>query len=78
MVLILRADPCAYCGEPGIDIDHIDAGGTSHWSNLAAACRACNRSKHQTPLVKWLLARLLRAERDAAEAQIALLTDRHW
>jgi hypothetical protein len=29
-------------------------------------------------LVKWLLARLLRAERDAAEAQIALLTDRHW
>lgn len=49
----LRAMPrvCAYCGATNAshwEVDHVRSranGGTHDWSNLAVACRPCNRSK---------------------------------
>lgn len=58
---ILRTDPCAYCGAPASDIDHIDAisrGGPHSWENLTAACRSCNVSKYNEPLLGFLLRRV--------------------
>lgn len=55
--VILYADPCAYCGEAGGELDHIDAvtaGGDGDWSNLTAACRFCNASKNADPLLAFL------------------------
>jgi 5-methylcytosine-specific restriction endonuclease McrA len=57
---LLRDDPCAYCGEPASDADHIDAisrGGVHSWDNLTAACRACNVSKYSEPLLRFMLRR---------------------
>lgn len=49
---------CRYCGrgpaEDVLEIDHIhpvSLGGTNQVSNLATACRTCNRAKHATPLL---------------------------
>lgn len=55
--IALRGDPCSYCGGPMSDIDHIDAvacGGTSHWSNLTAACRRCNGRKRTRSLLEFM------------------------
>lgn len=60
-VKILRGDPCSYCGAPSEHVDHIvpvTAGGRSHWSNLTAACAACNQSKQARDLLTFLLDRL--------------------
>lgn len=58
---ILKADPCSFCGpqprHPQIAVDHIDAldyGGQDNWTNYTAACRACNASKKNTPLLHYL------------------------
>ncbi len=51
---ILSHDPCAYCGAPSQQIDHIDplvAGGDSAWANLTAACQRCNYNKRDRPLL---------------------------
>ena len=43
--------PCARCGEPATELDHIIAlarGGTEAWSNLQPLCRACHRRKTNT------------------------------
>lgn len=56
-VTILRGDPCAYCGAPTEEIDHIvplNAGGPDQWDNLTASCRPCNRSKSDRSLFTWL------------------------
>lgn len=57
----LRQEPCSYCGRtPAGTVDHIvplDAGGAHHWSNLAAACETCNKSKRTKPLWRYLLYR---------------------
>jgi 5-methylcytosine-specific restriction endonuclease McrA len=56
-IAILRRDPCAYCGSRGGVVDHIDPiskGGLNHWTNLTAACQACNSSKHTKPLLAVL------------------------
>lgn len=58
--VILRGDPCAYCGGPATDVDHIDAisrGGAHAWWNLTAACRDCNVSKYSEPLLAFLMRR---------------------
>lgn len=55
---ILRDDPCAYCGRPMQQIDHVEPvahGGRNHWSNLAAACQPCNRAKSDRFLLHALL-----------------------
>jgi 5-methylcytosine-specific restriction endonuclease McrA len=57
-VSILRLDPCAYCGGPAGDIDHIQAvsaGGGHVWSNMTSACRSCNAIKHTASLLTALL-----------------------
>jgi 5-methylcytosine-specific restriction endonuclease McrA len=58
---VLRHDPCAYCGGPSGEIDHIDpvtAGGDGNPDNLTAACRSCNASKYNKPLLRFLLDRV--------------------
>lgn len=55
---VLAADPCAYCGEAGGTIDHIDAlidGGGGSDDNLTGACFDCNRRKNRLPLLQFLL-----------------------
>lgn len=62
--LILRGDPCAYCGGPMEHIDHITPiarGGVGTWDNLTAACSSCNQSKHTRTLLDFLLCRLAMA-----------------
>jgi len=44
----LRADPCAYCGDPGGTIDHVKPkalGGSDSDMNLTGCCRRCNTRK---------------------------------
>lgn len=60
---ILRRDPCCYCGVRGerIEIDHIApirGGGDGQWTNLTAACRACNAAKGGRSLLSFLLERI--------------------
>lgn len=56
---VLRHDPCCYCGSTDrVQVDHVEAygpGGSCHWTNLTAACIACNSSKMDRRLLVWLL-----------------------
>lgn len=60
-VLDLAWGLCAYCNERAVlAVDHIDPlarGGAHDVANLAAACKSCNSSKHDTTLVVWLARR---------------------
>jgi 5-methylcytosine-specific restriction endonuclease McrA len=59
--LVLRGDPCCYCGAPMEHVDHIDPiarRGTGAWDNLTAACADCNLRKSARPLLEFLLVRL--------------------
>lgn len=52
----LLADPCVYCGGKAEEIDHIvprSRGGTDETSNLAPACKRCNRSKRALTVEEW-------------------------
>jgi 5-methylcytosine-specific restriction endonuclease McrA len=63
--LILADDPCAYCGGPADEIDHIVAiqtGGTAAWDNLTASCRQCNAQKATRPLLDALIRGTMLAE----------------
>lgn len=56
--VVLRADPCAYCGGPGGIVEHIVAvarGGGNGWENLTGACRSCNSTKGTASLLVGLL-----------------------
>lgn len=56
---VLLRDPCAYCGEPAVELDHIDPvslGGSGTWDNLSGACRTCNARKNDQPLLMFLAA----------------------
>lgn len=58
--VIVRADPCAYCGRPSETVDHLQptsAGGHRGWPNEVGACRACNEAKAAMPLLRFLHAR---------------------
>lgn len=52
---------CAYCGERRpLTLDHVDPlalGGHHDVGNAAMACRSCNSSKNDTPLLIWLASR---------------------
>lgn len=53
----LLADPCAYCGAPATELDHIEptsTGGARDVDNLTAACRSCNPAKGAKPLLLFL------------------------
>lgn len=63
---VLRRDPCAYCGAPSTDIDHIVAiarGGAYGSQNLTGACDTCNSSKQARPLLAFLILRQIDFER---------------
>jgi 5-methylcytosine-specific restriction endonuclease McrA len=70
---VIRADPCAYCGSRAeVTVDHIEslaAGGLHAPENLAPACRSCNSSKKERPLLLFLLER---AEEQSAAAAAPL------
>lgn len=59
----LQADPCAYCGDAGGDLDHIipieevrrgRATKRTEWENLTAACHRCNVRKERASLLEFL------------------------
>lgn len=59
--LILRDDPCSYCGSLMEHVDHIvpiARGGNGGWDNLTAACAPCNLRKQARPLLLFLLTRV--------------------
>lgn len=57
--------PCAYCGAPATELDHIvplrpragEPAGRHVRENLAPACCDCNRQKSNLPLDVWLARR---------------------
>jgi 5-methylcytosine-specific restriction endonuclease McrA len=59
--LILREDPCSYCGAPPPSvIDHIvplSGGGQNAPDNLTASCLSCNSSKRSKSLLRFLVIR---------------------
>lgn len=55
---VLLRDPCAYCGGPSEEIDHIVSiavGGTGCWTNLTGACQSCNGGKSDRSFLIYLL-----------------------
>lgn len=57
-IKVLLLDLCSYCGGPGGTIDHIvpvAKGGTNHWTNLTAACKSCNSSKHDRDMLHFIV-----------------------
>lgn len=74
---IIGSDPCAYCGGPASEVDHIRPvahGGSGVWTNLAPACRSCNASKNGTELLQFLLRR--RAQ--ASPSKLPEAKERQW
>lgn len=68
-VALVRRDPCAYCNGAGGTVDHIvplALAGDDHWMNYAGACLSCNASKHDRPLLIFMLARACEADRKVA------------
>lgn len=66
---VILNDPCVYCGGEADTIDHIEpiaAGGSGAWDNLAPACRGCNSSKNDSPLLMYLLRERRRADQASA------------
>lgn len=60
-LLAVARDPCAYCGDPATELDHIVAG-LDEVDNLTAACRSCNARKRNMSLLGWMLRQGLIAE----------------
>lgn len=61
----MDADPCAYCGGPADEYDHIEPrkrGGGNGEENLVHACHSCNHEKSSRPLLLFLA---IRAQRKA-------------
>lgn len=59
--VVVRRDPCSYCGQPGGTMDHITAismGGAGDWTNLTGACRSCNSRKKKLPVLLFMLRKM--------------------
>ena len=59
---ILASGPCVYCGTTAEHVDHVrplSKGGWEHESNLVPACEACNLSKKDSLLDRWIPDRVL-------------------
>lgn len=67
---IVRADPCAWCGDAGGFVDHIvpqsrcNAGRRKSWMNLTGTCAKCNVQRGDAPMLQWL------ADPEAAAAAV--------
>jgi hypothetical protein len=74
---LLRADPCSYCGAPiSATVDHVTPKSArtryvERWTNFTGACKSCNGSKRDTPLLLWLRARAKRSDRARRRPQRA-------
>jgi 5-methylcytosine-specific restriction endonuclease McrA len=69
----LLSEPCAYCGAPSTQIDHIDPrfhGGMDDWTNFAGACRRCNHEKAALSMLGFLIVRRLQLEITARRFEI--------
>jgi 5-methylcytosine-specific restriction endonuclease McrA len=56
--IVLRNDPCPFCGEPSETIDHIhpnSLGGPNGWGNTVGTCARCNNAKNDDSLLGFLL-----------------------
>lgn len=65
---IIRTDPCAYCGAPASDVDHIDAisrDGSHSWENLTAACRTATSASTTSHCSAFFFVVLVSAHRPA-------------
>lgn len=54
---------CVYCLQPATTLDHVvplARGGSNDIGNMVPACRRCNFSKHDVPLLLWLTGRPVR------------------
>lgn len=59
-IAYMGLDPCAYCGGPGTDWDHIEPlarGGAHSAENITRACSGCNATKRDKPLLLFLATR---------------------
>jgi hypothetical protein len=57
MLINTNDDKCAYCGEEGIEPDHIipkTKGGTDDSNNIVLSCRRCNGTKHNKDVSDFL------------------------
>lgn len=62
---VVRRDPCAFCGEAGGTVDHIEPktlpvrglGGAHCWLNFTGACLSCNGSKARVSMLEMLYRR---------------------
>lgn len=65
-VLVDSLGICAYCNERRpLTMDHIEPlalGGAHDIDNITAACKSCNCSKNDTPLLLWLAKKRLARE----------------
>ena len=55
---MLMTEPCSYCNGPSGSIDHIQAvskGGSPWWDNQTPACKKCNGTKGNRPLLEWMV-----------------------
>lgn len=68
---IVNADPCSYCSGIGGTIDHIipiSDGGENIWTNYTGACRSCNSSKNNTPLLQYMLRESIKEDKRKAKS----------
>jgi hypothetical protein len=67
----MRFDPCAYCGAPSTQLDHIEPksqGGSDSWENRAGTCASCNGRKQDVPMLLWMGWRITRKHHDPWDA----------
>ena len=56
----MLGDPCAYCGGPARQWEHIEPvyrGGAHHVDNLTRSCWPCNKRKGTRSLLRFLALR---------------------
>ncbi len=54
--VVLRRDPCVYCGERGGTVEHVNPRGPrSPVSNGVGACEKCNGERGSVPLIYYLI-----------------------
>lgn len=73
---IMLLDPCAYCGQPAAEIDHIEPRakkGSNGWENSAGICRSCNMAKLDDSLLAHMLRGRINREITMLEEEKAAL-----
>ncbi|MHC3450772.1 HNH endonuclease [Streptomyces prasinus] len=59
--VIIKSDPCVYCGAASVAIDHVTPvaeGGSDRWENLAPVCKPCNSRKRSRSVLVVMLGRM--------------------